>query len=101
MLFVGGGTTLAAAGTNVLLQTIVEDRLRGRVAGFYTIALGGVTPLGALAAGALAGVIGAPATFLVNGALAALVALWFWRRLPGLRLQVRDRLVDLGVLDEA
>jgi predicted MFS family arabinose efflux permease len=32
MVLVGGGTILAAASTNTILQTIVDDRLRGRVA---------------------------------------------------------------------
>ena len=58
MVPVGGGVMLAAASSNTILQTIVDDRLRGRVAGFYTLAFLGVAPLGHLAAGALAGAIG-------------------------------------------
>ena len=54
MPLVGGGVILAAASTNTILQTIVDDRLRGRVAGFYTMAFLGVAPVGNLAAGALA-----------------------------------------------
>ena len=38
MVLVGGGTILAAASANTILQTIVDDRLRGRVASFYTLA---------------------------------------------------------------
>ena len=55
MVLVGGGTILAAASANTILQTIVDDRLRGRVASFYTLAFLGVAPLGNLAAGAIAG----------------------------------------------
>src|SRR5205823_5542150 len=54
MIAVGGGLILAAASANTILQTIVDDTLRGRVAGFYTLAFLGVAPLGNLAAGALA-----------------------------------------------
>ena len=57
MVLVGGGTILAAASANTILQTIVDDRLRGRVASFYTLAFIGVAPLGNLAAGALAGLV--------------------------------------------
>ena len=34
MVLVGGGMILAAASANTILQTIVDDRLRGRVASF-------------------------------------------------------------------
>src|SRR4029079_17838444 len=67
MVLVGGGLILATASANTILQTIVDDRLRGRVAGFFMMAFLGVAPVGNLAAGALAAAFGAPATFLGNG----------------------------------
>ena len=85
MVAMGGGAILAAASANTILQTIVDDRLRGRVAGFYTLAFLGVAPLGNLAAGALAARWSAPAAFAINGVGAALAALWFWRKLPEIR----------------
>jgi hypothetical protein len=100
-LFVSGGALiLAAAGSNTILQTIVEDRLRGRVAAFYTLSFLGIAPLGNLAAGALAGAIGAPLTFVANGALALLAAAWFWRQLPVMRASLRPIYRNLGILDE-
>ncbi|MEO5700395.1 MAG: MFS transporter, partial [Casimicrobiaceae bacterium] len=69
---VGGGMILAAASSNVILQTVTEDRLRGRVASFYTLAFLGVAPLGNVAAGALAQTVGAPLTFLINGTVCVL-----------------------------
>jgi MFS family permease len=98
MFCVGGGLILAAACTNTILQTIVEDRLRGRVAAFYTLAFLGVSPLGNLAAGALAGAVGTPMTFLFNGVLAAFGSVWFWRRLPVLRRALRPIYRNLGIL---
>ena len=68
MALVGGGVILAAASANTIIQTIVEDRLRGRVAGFYTMAFLGVAPIGNLVAGALARAIGVETTFALNGA---------------------------------
>ena len=70
MIAVGGGVILAAASVNTILQTIVPDALRGRVAGFFTLAFLGMAPLGNLAAGALANAIGVQATFLLNGLVA-------------------------------
>ena len=100
-LFIAGGALiLAAAGANTILQTIVEDRLRGRVAAFYTLSFLGIAPLGNLAAGALAGAIGAPLTFILNGALGLLAAGWFWRQLPAMRGSLRPIYRNLGILDE-
>ena len=100
LFLAGGALILAAAGSNTILQTIVEDRLRGRVAAFYTLSFLGIAPLGNLAAGALAGAIGAPWTFVVNGALALLAAGWFWRQLPAMRTALRPVYRSLGILDE-
>jgi len=97
MVLVGGGTILAAASANTILQTIVDDRLRGRVASFYTLAFMGVAPLGNLAAGALAGIVGTPFTFALNGVLALLAAFWFRARLPMMREALRPLYEELGV----
>lgn len=97
LVLVGGATILAAASTNTILQTIVEDRLRGRVAAFYTLAFLGVAPLGNLAAGAIAGYMGVPFTFAVNGALAFAAALWYRRKLPAVRSVLRPMYEALGV----
>jgi hypothetical protein len=97
MVLVGGGTILAAASANTILQTIVDDRLRGRVASFYTLAFLGVAPLGNLAAGAIAGLAGTPFTFALNGVLAVLGALWFRSRLPMVRDVLRPIYEELGV----
>jgi MFS family permease len=98
MFAVGGGVILAAAAVNTILQTIVPDPLRGRVAGFFTLAFLGMAPLGNLAAGALANVAGVQATFLANGLAATIAALWFWRALPALRELMRSTYLRLGII---
>ena len=97
MVLVGGATILAAASANTILQTIVEDRLRGRVASFYTLAFLGVAPLGNLMAGAIAGAFGVPAAFALNGVLAMLAAAWYAQRLPMVRDVLRPIYEQLGV----
>jgi len=98
MFVVGGGTVLAAASVNTILHSIVPDALRGRVAGFFMLAFLGMAPLGNLAAGALGSAIGVPATFVLNGAVAAVAALWFWRALPKWRQLIRPTYVRLGII---
>ena len=80
-LAVGGWAQITQlAASNTLIQTIVPDDLRGRVMSTYTWMLGGMFPLGALLAGAVAQRWGAPLTIrmgaLVCGLFAALVV---WR----------------------
>jgi len=98
MVLVGAGVILAAASVSTILQTIVADRLRGRIAGFYTMAFIGMAPLGNIAAGAIAGVVGVQATFAANGLVAAVASLWFWRQLPTLRELMRPTYVRLGII---
>jgi len=97
----GGAVILAAASSNTILQTIVDDRLRGRMAGFYMLSFLGVAPLGNLAAGAIAARIGVPATFLLNGLVALLASLVFMRSLPALRDAVRPVYEKLGLIGES
>jgi MFS family permease len=98
LALVGGGVILAAASTNTIIQTIVEDRLRGRVAGFYTMAFLGVAPVGALVGGALAKAIGVEATLAFDGVVCVGAALWFRQRLPDLAAQLRPTYVKLGII---
>jgi MFS family permease len=100
MFVVGAGVVLVAASVNTILQTIVPDRLRGRVAGFFIIAFLGIAPLGNLAAGALGDAVGVPATFALNGGIATVAALWFWRALPALRELMRPTYLRLGIISE-
>ena len=98
MIVVGGGVILAAASVNTILQTIVPDALRGRVAGFFTLAFLGMAPLGNLAAGALANAVGVQATLMLNGLVAATAGLLLWRALPALRELMRPTYVRLGII---
>jgi MFS family permease len=97
---VGGAIILTAASVNTILQTIVPDPLRGRVAGFFTLAFLGMAPLGNLAAGALADAVGVRATFALNGMLAASAALVFWRGLSKWRELMRPTYRRLGIITD-
>jgi MFS family permease len=75
MFLAGLGSIAMAATANTLIQLAVPDRLRGRVMSVYTTVFAGSTPIGGLMAGGIASAMGAPASLLVGGAFAVVVAL--------------------------
>jgi len=100
MAATGFGFMQQMASSNTVLQTIVEDEKRGRVMAFYGMAFLGMAPFGSLLAGGLAARIGAPATLLWCGAAVLAASVWFARRLPAIRAEVRPIYVKLGILPE-
>jgi MFS family permease len=93
----GMGMMLTAGSINTVLQTIVEDRLRARVAALYIMSFLGMSPLGALGAGWAAQHVGPPAALAVCGALALCAALAYLARLPALRREMRPLYERLGI----
>jgi MFS family permease len=96
--FVGGGMMVEMASTNTILQTIVEERLRGRVMAFYAMAVLGTAPIGSLIAGVLADRIGAEWTILAGGSACVIAAAWFATRLGALRALVHPIYVERGII---
>lgn len=88
------------AASNTILQTIVEDKKRGRVMSFYSMAFQGMAPFGSLAAGAAASRIGAPHTLMIGGTACVLGAALFALQLPTLRRLVRPIYVQIGIVPE-
>jgi MFS family permease len=101
MMAVVGLTALTVAmGVSTIVQTVVEDRMRGRVLGLFVVAFLGMFPLGSLAAGAAATWIGATHTLAAGGVACVCTGLWMWRRLPELRRHIRPIYVKLGIINE-
>jgi MFS family permease len=98
---VGGGMMVQMAATNTIIQTIVEERFRGRVMAFYTMAFLGTAPIGSLIAGVLAARFGAPRTVFIGGVLCVGAAIWFHRQLPRIREIIRPIYVRQGILPPA
>ena len=99
LYFVGMGLMLTAASTNTVLQSIVPDELRGRVASLYVMSFLGMSPLGALGAGWAAEHIGPPATLAICGGIALAAAAVYAGRLPAIRKEIRPLYERLGVRD--
>jgi MFS family permease len=94
----GAGYMTAIAAANTLIQTLVDENLRGRVMAFYTMAFLGTMPLGSLAAGLVADWIDAPTTIALGGIACALIGVWFMSRLPALGAVVRPIYIERGIL---
>lgn len=94
----GMGAMLVAASTNTVLQSIVPDELRGRVASLYVMSFLGVAPLGALAVGWISERAGPPATLAGCGALALLASLAYAWNYPAIRCAIRAAYERLGLL---
>ena len=88
MVFVGLGIICHAASINTILQTIVDDDKRGRVMSFYTMCFVGTAPLGNLALGQLAQLIGTPTTFLLSGCCCVIGGVVFLSRLDTWRRNI-------------
>jgi MFS family permease len=81
------------AATNTLIQSMVPDRLRGRLMSLYSMMMMGMAPVGALLAGALSERLGAPLTVALGGMCSILGAMWFGTRLPAIRGEARRLII--------
>ena len=81
------------ASSNTLIQSMVPDRLRGRVMAVYSMMFMGMAPLGALMAGALAEPLGAPLTVAIGGIICIVGGAIFAANLPQLRGPARQLIV--------
>lgn len=86
----GFSVMVQMAASNTLIQSMVPDRLRGRVMAIYAMMFMGVTPFGALMAGLLATTLGAPGTVALGGVACLAGAAVFALNLPTFRLQARE-----------
>ncbi|HVN76734.1 MAG TPA: MFS transporter [Thermoanaerobaculaceae bacterium] len=102
VMLVATGLTMIThlAASNTILQTVVEDRWRGRVMSFYSMAFVGTAPFGSLLAGSLAHRIGAPQTVILGGAVCIAAAVVFAVRLPALRRLIRPVYRQRGIIPE-
>jgi MFS family permease len=101
MMFVTGfGMMQGVTTSNTILQTLVDEKMRGRVMSYYTMAFVGMAPFGSLLAGAMAHAISAPRTVIISGVACILGSLWFWSRVPAIRADMRPIYQRLGIVPE-
>jgi MFS family permease len=79
--------------SNTLIQSMVPDRLRGRVMAVYSMMFMGMAPLGSLLAGTVAEHIGAPHTVAIGAGLCVVAAGVFGYFLPQIRPHARELII--------
>jgi MFS family permease len=76
----GGAMAVAGAGTQTLLQTAVDEAMRGRVLSLFGLIFRGGPALGALAMGAASEALGLQAPLTAGALIGLAAALMLWRR---------------------
>ncbi len=84
LMLTGLGAVLFMSTSNTLIQTSVEDRIRGRIMGIWAVAFGGSLPLGAFLVGLIAEVISPFLTISLFATVLLIGSLVVYYRLPRL-----------------
>jgi MFS family permease len=100
MLLTGFGMMQGLTSSNTIIQTLVDEKMRGRVMSYYTMAFVGMAPFGSLLAGSLAHAIGAPHTVIASGIACIAGSLWFWTQIPAMRKEMRPIYERLGIVPQ-
>jgi MFS family permease len=90
---IGFAMMIEMGSSNTLIQSMVPDRLRGRVMSVYSMMFMGMAPIGSLLAGAAADRFGATWTVAGGGIVCMAAAGAFWLRLPQIRTHARRMIV--------
>lgn len=92
MFVVGFGMVSQISVGNTILQTLVEDRMRGRVMSLYNLAFLGVAPIGNLMIGYLAKkeVIGVTNTLALSGGICIIISLCFLLQIKEFKAQLAE-----------
>ena len=100
LIITGMSMMIHMASCNTILQTIVDDKMRGRVMSYYTMAFMGMTPFGSLIFGGLASQIGAPHTLIFGGGFCLICGLIFAYKLPMFKTLIRPVYREKGIIPE-
>jgi MFS family permease len=92
---VGFSMMTQMSSSNTLVQAMVPDELRGRVMSVYSMMFMGLSPFGALLAGSLAGILGAPETVALGGIVCIAGAVIFGFNLPAIQEEGRQMIVSM------
>jgi MFS family permease len=100
MLIIGLGLTIQMSSTNILIQSVVDEKLRGRVLSVYTMSFHSLTPFGSLLIGFLAKQLGARLALALCAGVCLLWSLNALRLIPNLvnnilRMLVKNKSTDL------
>jgi MFS family permease len=101
LVILGFGSMKHMGATNTLIQTLVEDRMRGRVMAFYMMSFVGTMPFGSLLGGLLADHVGARWTLIAASIIGLAGSIAYNTQLPKMRRLLRPIYEDMGILQPA
>jgi MFS family permease len=84
LVFAGFGVVVQNTSVNSIIQTLVDDNLRGRIMSIYLLAFFGAIPFGALQAGTVAQVLGPVTGLALSAGLGLLLAAVIYAAYPSL-----------------
>jgi len=96
----GASMMMQSASCNTILQTIVDDKMRGRVMSFYTMSFAGMMPFGSLISGSMASALGAPETLTIGGIICIIGGIIFAFQLKTIRKLVAPIYRKIGIIPE-
>jgi MFS family permease len=85
LLFVGIGAQSFSGSSNILIQTLAPDEMRGRIVSVYSMIQLGLVPGGALVIGSIARFVDLPLVLIGAGLVCAAVGCWTYFAHPKLR----------------
>lgn len=103
LIWVGLGMMMCIAGSNTILQSIVDDDKRGRVMSLYALSFISMTPIGGLILGFLADRFSVQTALKIGGMACIVAGIVFVQQLPMIRRLARPVLIRKGIIpaDEA
>lgn len=99
LVAIGFGSMILFAGSNTVIQTIVDQDKRGRVMSFFIMAFLGLSPIGTACAGAIAHAIGADKTVLINGLATLILAVIFGPRILQIHVNANELATKKGLIE--
>ncbi len=85
LVIIGGIVIMQFNLANGLIQTMVEEKFRGRVMSFYTFSFFALFPLGSLLIGSLAETFGVPTAIIINSSVLFTYFVIFYLKHPELK----------------
>lgn len=95
----GFGIMRHMGSTNTLIQTLVDDGMRGRVMSFYMMSFVGTMPIGSFLGGALSHAAGTTWTLLAAAVVGLSGTATFYFALPKLAAVIRPMYEKMGILE--
>ena len=99
LVVIGFGSMKHMASTNTIIQTLVDDNMRGRVMAFYMMSFVGTMPIGSMLGGFLADRIGPQMALVAAAGVGLAASLVYSFRYPVMRGLLRPIYEEMGILE--